>query len=516
MSLFRSMATVGGLTLVSRIAGFGRDLLTAALVGAGPVADAFFVALRLPNLFRRLFAEGALSVSFVPVFSESLQRDGRTQAIAFAEATLALMVAILVPLTVLAMVFMPQIIWVIAPGFTDEARRFSMTVEFARITFPYLLMISIVALMGSVLNSFNRFAPFAAAPILFNLTVIAALLGLTPLVATTGHAMSYGVAASGVAQLLLLAVACRRAGVRLRLVRPRVDAAMVKLFRLMGPAALGAGIMQVNLFISQLLATFLPVGAVSYLYYADRLYQLPLGVIGIGLGTAMLPLLSRQVAAGTGAEAMATQNRAVELGLFFCVPATVGLLVIPATIIAVLFERGAFGPAETLGTARALAAYAAGIPAYVLVKVLSTMFFARQDVATPVRYAAAGAIANIALGIALVFPLGHVGLALATTLAAWINAGLLAWALVRRGLIRPDRRLLHRMPRIAAASAAMGGAVLLGADLLDAMLHGGTAAKVSALAVLVAGGGVLYLGVGLAIGAVGRGELHRLIRRKPA
>ncbi len=513
MSLLRAMATVGGLTMVSRIAGFARDLLTAALLGAGPVADAFFVALRLPNLFRKLFAEGALAVSFVPIFSESLQREGRPPAIAFAEDTLALMMTVLVPMTMLALAFMPAIVWVIAPGFIDEPDRFSMTVEFARITFPYLLMISLVALMGSVLNSLNRFAPFAAAPILFNLTLIAALLGLTPLVTTAGHALSYGVAAAGVAQLLLLAAACKMAGVRMRLVAPRLSPRIIRLFKLMAPAALGAGVMQLNLFVSQLLATFLPVGAVSYLYFADRFYQLPLGVIGIALGTAMLPLLSRQIAAGAGPEALATQNRATELGLFFSLPATVALLAVPGTIISVLLERGAWEPADTVGTAQALAAYAVGIPAYILVKVLATMFFARQDVKTPVRFAIVGAAANIAFGVILVFPFAHVGLALATSLAAWINAGLLGLALVRRNLVDLDRTLLTRTLRMLGASVIMGVAVYFAADALTGLLSGGTIERILALFLLVVGGAVLYLVVAAAVGAVDRRELRRVIRR---
>lgn len=518
MPLLRAVATVGGLTMLSRVAGFARDVLMAAILGAGPVADAFFVALKLPNLFRRLFAEGAFSVSFVPLVSAELQTRGRPAAQRLAEEALALMVAVLVPLTILAVAAMPWILPVMAPGFVDDGTRYALAVEFARITFPYLFVMSLVALMGGLLNALDRFAPFAAAPVLFNLTLIAALLGTTSWFATPGHALSYGVAAAGIVQLLWLAWHCRRAGMALRLPRPRLTPAMRRLMRLMGPGALGAGVMQINLFVDVLLASLLPAGAISYLYYADRLYQLPLGVIGIAIGTAVLPILSRQVEAGGAtsgnAPAMETQNRALEFGLMLALPAAVALMVIPAPILSVLFERGAFGPAETQATAYALAAYALGIPAYILVKVLSTAYFARQDTASPVKVAVVCTVANVALSLTLIWWLEHVGIALATGITAWVNAALLARGLRRHGFFLADRRLRRRLPRMVLSAAGMGAALYGGAILFAEGLTGGLPAQIAALAGLVLGGAAVYVALVVLTGAARPQEIATFLRAR--
>ncbi|HET8727593.1 MAG TPA: murein biosynthesis integral membrane protein MurJ [Alphaproteobacteria bacterium] len=518
MSLMRAIATVGGLTLVSRVAGFARDVLTAAVLGAGPVADAFFVALKLPNFFRRLSAEGAFSVSFVPLFSAELERGGRPAAIAFAEEALAVMIAILAPFTLLAILGMPWLMVLIAPGFTDDPEKYDLAVQFSRITFPYLMLMSLTALMGGVLNSVNRFAPFAAAPILFNLTLIACLLLVAPMTATAGHALAYGVAASGVLQLVWLAWSCRRAGITLRLPWPRRNPRVDRLFRLMAPGAIGAGVMQINLFIDIVIASLLPTGAVSYLYYADRLNQLPLGTIGIAIGTALLPVLARQVEAqkqtGDPAQALETQNRALEYSLFLALPATVALVVIPGPIIDVLFERGAFGPEATAATALALAAYAIGIPAYVLTKVLSTAFFARQDTATPVKISVVTVAANAALALSLVGFLGHVGIALATGLTAWINVGLLARGLRRRDLLSVDGRLRRRGPRLLFSSAVMGAALHIAVTALEAPLDAGLAVSGPTLALIVGLGAVVYFGAAFLTGAASWRELGGLLRRR--
>ncbi len=518
MSLVRAIATVGGLTMVSRVAGFARDILTAAIMGAGPVADAFFVALKLPNLFRRLFAEGAFSVSFVPLFSAELQSRGRAAAVAFAEEALAMMVAVLVPLTVLAVAVMPWAIPLIAPGFADEPQRYGLAVELTRITFPYLLLMSLVALLGGVLNSLDRFAPFAAAPILFNLTLICGLLFLAPVLATPGHAQAYAVAAAGVLQLVWLAAACRNAGVGLRLRRPRLTPRIRRLFRLMGPGAIGAGIMQINLFFDMLLASLLPAGAISYLYYADRLHQLPLGVLGIAIGTAVLPALSRQVEAQAHDRAIATQNRVIEFGLALSVPAAVALAMIAGPIVSVLFERGAFGAAEAAATALALSAYAVGIPAYILIKVLQTAYYARQDMTTPVRMAVAATLGNIALSLALIGPLGHAGIALGTGISAWLHCALLAWGLSKRGVVRPDARLRRVLPRLGLANAGMAAALYGATEALAGMLAGGgpMVLRAAALAAVIALGAGTYFALAFLTGAIRLAELRGLARRKTA
>ena len=514
MSFARAIATVGSLTLLSRLAGFARDILTAAVLGAGPVADAFFVALKLPNFFRRLFAEGAFSVAFVPLFAAELQRNGRAAAVAFAEQALAILLTVLIPFTVLAIAAMPWLMHGLAPGFSDEPAKFALAVDLARLTFPYLMLVSLVALLGGILNALDRFGPFAAAPIAFNLTLIAALLvapraGLEP-----GRAMAAAVTLSGVVQLAWMAWACRAAGVTLRLHRPRLTEGMRRLFRLVGPGAIGAGVMQINLFLNVVLASLLPSGAVSFLYYADRLNQMPLGIIGIAIGTALLPVLARHAAAGDERMVRHYLSRALEFSLLMGLPAAVALGVAGEPIVAVLFERGAFGPAEAQATAWALAAYAIGIPAHVIVKALNAAFFARQDTATPVRVAVVVTVANAAIGLALMPVLQHVGIALATGLTAWLNLGLLVVALRKRGFLQLDGRFRRRAPRILAAALGMGAGLLLGASLLAPWLEAAsTLVRFGALALLVSGGVVLFGGLAQWLGGADLADVKAFLKR---
>ncbi|MBM3524079.1 MAG: murein biosynthesis integral membrane protein MurJ, partial [Alphaproteobacteria bacterium] len=394
MSLLRGMATVGGFTMASRVLGFVRDVLTAAYLGAGPIADAFFVAFKFPNFFRRLFAEGAFNAAFVPLFAGMVAKDGRIAARHFAEDAMAVLIAVLLALTILVESFMPQFIALVAPGFRDEPDKFAYAVEFTRITFPYLLFISLVSLHGGVLNSLDRFAAVAATPIVLNLCMIGALIGLTRVLPSAGLALSWGVALAGLAQFLWLAAACRREGMALRLPVPRLTPDVKRLLRLMLPAAIGSGVVQVNLLIDVMIASLLPTGAVSFLYYADRLYELPLAVIGIAIGTAILPLLSRQIRLGETAAAGTTQNRALEIAMVLTLPATAALIVLAQPIIATLFERGAFDAATTRETSRALVAFALGLPAYVLIKVLAPCYYARQDTKTPVKIAVLCVVTN--------------------------------------------------------------------------------------------------------------------------
>src|SRR5579863_3743231 len=371
MALLRSAATVGLWTLASRVLGFLRDMLTAIFLGAGPVADAFFVAQRLPNLFRTLFAEGAFNAAFVPLFAGTIAAEGRPAAKRFAEDALAVLLTVLLLFVIAAEVFAPALVQVIAPGFEDQPDKFALTVALTRITFPYLLYISLASLQGGVLNSVGRFAAYAATPTLLNVFMIAALLFVRPV---SGQVLAWAVTAGGFAQFLWLILSCERAGLPLYLPRPRLTPAVKKLLRLMGPGVVGAGVTQLNLAVSTAIASLLPTGAVSYLYYADRLNQLPLGVVGIAVGTAILPTLSQQVRVGDEAGAIATQNRGLELALLLTLPAAVGLGVLARPILATLFQHGAFGPAETAATGDALTAYALGLPAFVLVKILAPGF----------------------------------------------------------------------------------------------------------------------------------------------
>ena len=325
MSLGRAVATVGGFTLLSRLVGFIRDIVLSAVLGSGAVADAFFVAFKLPNFFRRLFAEGAFSAAFVPLFSRELQGHGRDQALAFARQAHAGLLLVLVPFSVLLMLGMPGVLALLAPGMRDDAPTFAMAVEFGRITFPYLLFISLASLYGGVLNSIDRFAHVAATPILLNLALIGAVLGLTPLLPNSGYAASIGVAIAGLLQWLWLLIACARDGVSMKLVRPRWTERVARLVKLATPVAIGGGVQQISVMLDVVWASLLPVGTISALYYADRIAQLPLGVVGIAIGTALLPLLARQLRAGQAQSAMANQNRAIEFGLLFSLPSAVAL-----------------------------------------------------------------------------------------------------------------------------------------------------------------------------------------------
>jgi putative peptidoglycan lipid II flippase len=516
MTLLRSVATVGSYTLVSRVMGFVRDILTAALLGAGPVADAFFVAQRLPNLFRSLFAEGAFSAAFVPLFAGAIAEHGKERARAFAEDALAVLLAALLAFVVAGEIFMPAMMRVIAPGFGDDPAKFALAVALARITFPYLLFIALVALQGGVLNSVDRFAAAAATPILLNLFLIAALLLIDRFHWHDGRALAWAITAAGLAQFLWLMFSCARAGLALRLPLPRLTPGVRRTLAIMGPGAIGAGVTQVNLLISTALASFLPGGSVSYLYYADRLNQLPLGVVGIAVGTAILPPLSRQLRLGDLSGAVATQNRGLELALLLTLPSAVALAVLAGPIFAVLFQRGAFTAADTAATAAALAAYAAGLPAFVLVKVVAPAFFARHDTRTPVKVAVAAMAVNLVLTLVLMRFLAHVGIALATTCAGWINAMTLLALLVRRGHFRLDRRARRNLPRVAAAALGMGAVLALLRIPLAAALTGPAPVRIAALLALVGAGFAVFGVLALALGiADWRGLLGRL-RRQPA
>ncbi len=513
MSLLRSVATIGGYTLLSRILGFARDVLVAAYVGAGPVADAFFVAFKFPNLFRRLFAEGAFNAAFVPIFAGLVATAGKDAAKRFAEDALSVLLAVLFLFTVAAEVLMPWLMHAFAPGFAADPAKYRLAVEMTRITFPYLLFISLVSLQGGVLNSIDRFAAVAATPVLMNVCFIAGLVLLLHVTPTAGHASAWGVALAGVVQFLWLVAAMDRAGFALSLPRPRLSPEVRRLLVLMLPAALGAGVVQVNLLIDVVIASVLPTGAVSYLYYADRIYELPLGVIGIAIGTALLPQLSRHARRGEDRAAIAGLNRGLEVALLLALPATAALIVIARPIIVGLFQRGAFGATETGATAAALVAYAIGLPAYVLIKVLAPGFYAREDTRTPVKIAVGCVVANTAIALLLLRPFAHVGIAFATAASAWFNTAALTVVLHRRGYFVPDAGLKQRVPRAVAASVVMAAALWLALEPLASWLSGGSTQRVLALAILVTLGLGVFGVAALLFGAADRAQMKRLLAR---
>jgi putative peptidoglycan lipid II flippase len=520
--MLRGVLTVGGWTMASRVLGFARDMLIAAMLGAGPVADAFFVALKLPNLFRRLFGEGAFNVAFIPAFTGMLAAEGPDAARRFAREAFSVMTFWLAALTILGLIFMPQLMSVLAPGFADDPAKFALTVTLSRITFPYLLLICLAALVAGVLNGLERFTAASASYVLFNVVSMAFMIGLTPYVPTAGHALAWGVTASGVAQLALLMIASARAGMALRLPRPRMTPQMRILLRRMAPGLVGAGVTQLNLAVDVVISSLLPAGTVAVLYYADRVNQLPLGVIGTAIGTALLPTLTRQIRSGEAAAAMATINRSMELALALTLPAAVALVIAGFPIIWTLFGRGAFGAEDAVLSAQSLAAYAVGLPAFVAVKVLAPAFFARGDTATPVKIGVGCVALNLILNVAFMTPLRHIGPALATSVASTVNVAALATMLVRQGDLRLDARLRSRAPRILGAALAMAGILLIAVHLLFAdpsvLPRQSSVSRLAGLAATIAAGLMTYGAAGqmlgafdmrLAFAAVGRRFLRR-------
>lgn len=516
--MLRGIVTVGGWTMLSRAFGFLRDMLIGYFVGTGPVADAFFVALRLPNLFRRLFGEGAFNAAFVPEFSGVLASEGAEPAKQFAEETIAVMAFWLLGLTILGEVFMPQIMRALASGFGDEPGKLELTTALARITFPYLFLICLAALLSGVLNGLDRFAAAAAAPLIFNGVSIAAMFVLTPYVPTVGHSLSWGVTISGVLQLALLVWAVRKAGMRLHVPRPRLTPRMRLLFKRMLPGLVGAGITQLNLTVDIWIVTWLPPGSASYLYYADRVNQLPLGVIGTAIGTALLPLLSRQARSGLVAEARETLNRALEISLALTLPAALALGAVGRPIMSVLFGRGAFDATAALLSSQSLAAYSLGLPAFVVLKVLVPAFFAHGDTSTPVRIGFVAIAINLSLNLLFMVPLQHIGPALATSLSAIFNVIALAVVLSRRSQLAFDARLRLRLPRMALAALAMAGALVWGQEVVfggvAAVLHGMPGERWVALAALVGFGLGVYAVAGQALGGLDFRQILGVLRRR--
>ncbi len=518
MSLLKSAATVGGFTLISRLLGFLRDQLIAFTLGTGFVAEAFFVAQRFPNLFRALFAEGAFNSAFVPQFARRIEGDGPSAAHKFATDIFSALLAWLLVFTALAMIAMPWVIYVIAPGFSQDAQKLQLTIDLTRICFPYLLFMSLTALQSGVLNSLNRFTAAAAAPILLNLVMILsngiAWFFNTGNSAATGYIFAWGVSLAGVAQFLLLAVACRRAGMPLFPKWPKFSADVKRVLALSIPGIISGGIMQINLLIATVIATGID-RAVAYLYYADRLYQLPLGVIGVAIGVVLLPDLARKLRAGDNQAALNSQNRALELSLFLTVPAAIALMAIPAPILHTVFEHGAFSAADTLSVAPAVLAFAAGLPAFAMTKVFQPGFYAREDTKTPMRFAIISVVINIVLSLLLSHWFAHVGIAAATSIAAWANAVMLAVALTTRGHYELDDRMKKRLPRILFSGVVMGVLLLLGLWLLRENFTA-TASFLSALwglVVLVAGGIAGYFALAHFSGAMSLAEMRAATKR---
>src|SRR5246127_619749 len=485
--------TVGGYTLLSRLTGFARDIMLAAILGAGPVADAFFVAFRLPNHFRAIFAEGAFNAAFVPAYAHVHGEKGETSARLFADRIFTLLFLSQVVLLVVALLFMPQAISILAPGFTENAEQRHLAIELTRITFPYLLLITLVTLYGGMLNVMQRFASAAAASIFLNIAMMATL-ALAAFFPTAGHAAAWGVLISGFLQYFLLAGDLATHGGLPRFARVSLDEDIRAFFRALGPATVGSMGTQVAMFADTIIATFLPAGALSALYYADRLNQLPIGVIGIAIGTVLLPEMSRRITANDHAGAMAQQRRAFDFTLLFAVPFVAAFLAVPDVITRAMFARGAFTKGDAAAAGATLAAYAIGLIPFVFIRSAVATFYARRDTATPVKAALIGVAVNVALKIALVGSLAQVGLALATAVGAWINLLLVLGFAVRAGYLELTRALGQSLLKFLASGVVLAAVLWLVARFAASHLAGVAFRDELTLLLLIAVGTVIYVG----------------------
>ena len=514
--ILSNAALVGSATMASRLTGFIRDIFLAALMGAGPLAEIFVIAFRLPNLFRRLFAEGAFNAAFVPLFSERMAQKGESAALAFAGQIFSVLLAALAVFTLLAEIFMPALVLALAQGFAGDDEKFALAVHYARISFPYLIFMSLMALFAAMLNAVNRFFAAAFAPILLNLVLVGAMALAVFDGVPTGDArlldyVIYAVVLAGLAQFLFVFMAARRAALRVSLSQPALSADVKKVWRLAVPGILAAGIGQINLLVGTSIATG-QAGAAAWLYYADRLYQLPMGVIGVALSVALLPALARHLANRETAAAHGAQDMAVLAGFGLTVPAAVGLAVLALPIVTLLFERGAFSAVDSALTAQLIAVFSCGLPAFVLVKALQPSFFARQDTRAPLIDGAIGVGVNITLSLALFPSYGAPAIAFATVMAGWVTVTLMLWRMARRGIYRLSMPLLRRLAAQFVAAALMGLALYEAAHSVPPPLT--PADSLSALAVwlgvFIAGGALVYGLAVIALGGLRRADIGLL------
>ncbi|QRM54023.1 murein biosynthesis integral membrane protein MurJ [Sinorhizobium sp. BG8] len=520
MSLVRKFATVGGATLGSRVLGFARETLMAAALGTGPMADAFYAAFRFPNLFRRLFAEGAFNAAFVPLFAKEIEEHGVAGAKRFSEEVFGVLFTVLLVITIVMELAMPWIVsWIIAPGFVGDAEKFNVTVELAIVMFPYLMCMSLTAMLSGMLNSLHHYFAAAIAPVFLNLLLIGALglallTGASPL--ETAWLLSWGVFWAGLLQMAVLYIGVRHAGMRIGFRRPRFTPNVKRLLWLALPAAVTGGITQINQLIGQMIASTKD-GAISALQYADRVYQLPLGVVGIAVGVVLLPELARALKGGHATEAANLQNRSMEFVLFLTLPAAAALWVISDEIVRVLYERGAFSVETTAVVAGTLAIYGLGLPGFVMIKALTPGFFAREDTKTPMRITMLSVVVNCALAVSLFPFFFERGIATAEAVSGWLTAICLFVLLVRRGHWQFEKTLASRIARLVIASVIMGIALNYASDEMAPWLASTSPLfnQLVALFGLIALSMVIYFGVAFLIGGADLGMIRRNMNRKP-
>ncbi|MBR1601103.1 MAG: murein biosynthesis integral membrane protein MurJ [Alphaproteobacteria bacterium] len=521
MSLFKSVATFGGLTFISRITGFLRDMVLANLLGASAMADAFVVAFKLPNLFRSLFAEGAFTSAFVPLFSQKLVAEGKKKSIFFAAQAISVLVVIVGLFVVLFEIGMPYVVDILAPGFYNDAGKSELAVELCRITFPFLLLISIVSFQGGILNSFEKFAAPAAAPIILNLTMIFSAYVFVPFMPTAAHGIALGITVAGFLEILWLNVFLRQIDVRIHpymhIIKIMRNPEIETLFKRIAPGVIGAGIYQINMVVDTILVSLVGTGAISWLYYANRLQQLPLGVVGAAISVALLPILSKYLKSGDLDNARHTQDRAVEYGLLLSFPAAVLLIVLADPIVKLLFQHGKFTQTDALMTANAVVAYSIGLPVYVMTKALMPNFFARGDTVTPVKYGAVVFVTNLIFNLMLMRYYGHVGIAMATTISAFVSLLQYVLGLKKRGFWSFTIKLLKKMGKIIVASILMGVFVLVVNNIILYCYPDYTERKISLFAVLCFLGIIalaFFMFIATMMSIINYREILQIMRRK--
>ncbi|MFF7706091.1 murein biosynthesis integral membrane protein MurJ [Pseudomonas sp. NPDC007930] len=500
MNLLKSLAAVSSITMISRVLGFVRDTLIARIFGAGMATDAFFIAFKLPNLLRRIFAEGAFSQAFVPILAEYKHQQGEEAARTFVAYVAGLLTLALALVTVLGVLAAPWVIWLTAPGFADTPEKFELTSSLLRVTFPYILLISLSSLAGAVLNTWNRFSVPAFTPTLLNVSQIAFALFLTPYFDPPVMVLAWGVLAGGVLQILYQLPHLKKVGM---LVLPRIDwrhSGARRVMRKMLPAILGVSVSQVSLIINTIFASFLAAGSVSWMYYADRLMELPSGVLGVALGTILLPTLSRTYANKDRHE----YSRILDWGLRLCfvlvLPCSVALALLAEPLTVALFQYGKFDAFDAAMTQRALVAYSVGLLGIILIKVLAPGFYAQQNIRTPVKIAIFTLVVTQLLNLAFIVPLKHAGLALAISGGATLNAGMLYWQLRRQGLFQPQPGWARFIGKLLLAVLAMAAALYGVMQCMPAWADGVMWQRFLRLGVLVGAGVAVYFGVLLALG----------------
>ncbi len=514
MRLIRSVVTISLFTMGSRVFGFLRSMLMATFVGAGAMSDALVIAIKIPSVMRRIFAEGAFNSAFVPIFAGMLAKDGEEKARNYAEQIFSLLVIVLAVVVLFSELFMPYVIKGLVPGFAKTPERLQYTIDFARITFPFLLFISVCALFSGILNSLERFAYAASSPMFGNISIIATFFALRSFTTNNGQAFAIGISVCGIIQALWVMIPAWRKGYALKLRKPKITKDVKKFFKMLLPVVIGGGVVQINMFLDIIVGSFLKEGGISYLEYADRLNQLPLSTVGIAMGTALLPMLSKQVRTKDYDTAHKTQNLAFEYAMVMAVPAAIGLFVLAGPIAQVVYLHGKLQPQDVLQISYTLMAFSLGLPAYIMIKIFTTTFFAREDTKTPVKIAVAAMFLNLTLNLILIRFYEHVGLAAATAIAAWANALMLYIFTQKRDIMPISDRFKKFLPKLAIASAACFVSIYYLRDAFWSSMQGSRLTEITALVVMIGAGVLSYALACYCMGIIKKSDLAKFIPKR--